>query len=415
MLFTLILSVYGPIHYVDYEFAVVVLYVLVYMVLFAVAYIYGVNKIRRVRFYTVSSGKYKLVMKAIKLSLIISTAYYIILLVVFLAGGGSFDVSKAGQSYVDLYADYERGSGSHSLQFISSIFVHPFYMISLILGSYYFFDLSKSYKTMLLAIIIIELMVNAVGYGKMKYVGDLIIFISIAGIVRSYGSKNVNGKVIASVFSLGVVGIIILVYLLHLRYAAMDIGFNNIASKSHPLMNYETQGLLAEFEFGFAIAALSQYITQGWYGLSLALQLPFVWTYGFGNSYSMMIVYDRFLFGESLLDLSYPYRVGEAFGWGDRQDKWYSWFTWVASDVSFLGVLLLAIPMGYVYGTTWRESVEYRNPVSIFLFSLLTLGLVFLPANNQLLHTPNGVLVFFIAVLMWVFTKHRFNFISDHQ
>lgn len=73
----------------------------------------------------------------------------------------------------------------------------------------------------------------------------------------------------------------------------------------------------------------------------MSLTLPFEWSYFVGNSYSLgRIVEILFSANGAVLDHTYPYRVGQTYGW--EFDKWHSMFAWLASDISFPGVVLLA-------------------------------------------------------------------------
>ncbi|MBK7978839.1 MAG: hypothetical protein IPK06_02270 [Ignavibacteriae bacterium] len=127
-----------------------------------------------------------------------------------------------------------------------------------------------------------------------------------------------------------------------------------------------------------------------------------------GHSYSLTIFLDKIVGLPVSISETYPYRVGAATGWGES--KWHSIFSWFASAFTFVGTLFIFIPIGYIYAITWQEA-KYKNPFSIILFSILTLGLIFVPANNQLLHTPEGYLSTIFFILMWSFQHKRYNFI----
>jgi hypothetical protein len=82
--------------------------------------------------------------------------------------------------------------------------------------------------------------------------------------------------------------------------------------------------------------------------------------------------------------------VGEVFDWD--LSKWHSAFAWLASDFTFPGTLVLFSLIGYLWAKLWVEAVVLRRRSSIILFSFLFLGLVFVPANNQLVHSPGSLL-----------------------
>lgn len=410
--FSLALSVFGPIEYRDYNSSLVLSYVSLFLLFFTVAYVLGIKLSGTYRVQSFNSINYFFVLVVVKCSIIITAIYSLYLLVNFFWGGNSVSISGAGEAYFKLYADYQRGQRGYSVSYIVSVFIKVPFLITLIMGSYYFKGLKSKYKYLIIFVILTELLINTLGSGKNKQLGDIVIFVSSILLIKLYSvdflKKNNVKKYKIYILFMGFFGVISILYLFYLRYEAIGITAENINDKAHPLISFDLESIVFSTDLGLPIAILSGYLTQGWYGLSLAMQLPFEWTYLFGNSYSLMVIYEKFLGGESLLASSYPYRVGSVFDWGES--KWHSWFTWFASDFSFSGVLFLAFPMGYIYAVAWKESIFYSNPISIFMFALLSLGLVFLPANNQLLHTPEGLLVFILAMFFWLFARKRFNF-----
>ena len=100
------------------------------------------------------------------------------------------------------------------------------------------------------------------------------------------------------------------------------------------------------------------YLTQGYYALSMALDEPFVPCYGIGNSYFFTGLSRRFLGPTTISDRTYPARL-ETYGW-DRFGKWHTFYTWVASDVSFPGVLLVMVLVGRLFAP---GRGRFRTPV----------------------------------------------------
>ena len=108
-----------------------------------------------------------------------------------------------------------------------------------------------------------------------------------------------------------------------------------------------------------------------------------------------------------MFDMTYPARIGQETGWGIS--KWHTLFSWLASDMTYPGALIFLAFVGYLYAKAWKESISTRNPFSILLFCLLNIGLVYIPANNQLVHSPGGLaLLVAILVLYFVFAP-RYN------
>ena len=47
------------------------------------------------------------------------------------------------------------------------------------------------------------------------------------------------------------------------------------------------------------------------------------------------------------------------------------------------------------------------------MFSMLTMGLVFIPANNQLLHGVDGFITTIVMSVLWITNHRKYNFVRD--
>jgi len=153
--------------------------------------------------------------------------------------------------------------------------------------------------------------------------------------------------------------------------------------------------------------AISSYITQGYYGLSLSLQEPFVWTYGVGNSRVMQWLVERTLLDDkdAIWNRTYVSRVASDYGW-DRNVHWHSIYPWIASDVSFWGTPLVIIVIGYMLGLSWLDSLA-KNPFAVVVFSLLAIMLYYFSANNQLGQASDTVFAFWVSLAAWLRSRNR--------
>ena len=161
--------------------------------------------------------------------------------------------------------------------------------------------------------------------------------------------------------------------------------------------------------------AVTGYITQGYYGLSLALTEPFVWTYGFGHSRVLGWIAEKLVFGEDTLwNRTYISRAAERYGW-HREIRWHSIYPWIASDVSFWGTPLVVFAIGYLFGKSWLDSLG-GNPYAIVVFSLLAIALYYMSANNQVEQASDTVVVFWAFLVIWLRTRRtRRRRISAHR
>lgn len=154
--------------------------------------------------------------------------------------------------------------------------------------------------------------------------------------------------------------------------------------------------------------AANSYLTQGYYGMSQALTMPWVPMYGIGNSMFLVdFITDNFYDVDQ-----YTYQVRmEPMGW-DSDIQWHSMFTWLANDVSFFGVILVMLLIGLLFGAMFRDAITTENPfakISVFYFILMML---FIPCNNQIAQKADTLFSFVVVVVCWWISNHPPKFIS---
>ena len=136
---------------------------------------------------------------------------------------------------------------------------------------------------------------------------------------------------------------------------------------------------------GDGLGLALSYISQGWYGLGNTFEVGFHWTEGMSFSRVFTSYYDRFFGPEfTQIPLSYPVRQQPLTGY-PAYVHWFTIFPWLASDFTFPGALVLTSLFGAVYGRAWIFAIREGCLVSISLFALLSIGVLFINANSQIL------------------------------
>lgn len=146
---------------------------------------------------------------------------------------------------------------------------------------------------------------------------------------------------------------------------------------------YESISPILGGVLGRGFVVLASYASQGYHGLALAFQLPFEPAGGLG-AYKAFSLYLPQYFG--LADpylVSYPVRVEETFGWS-ATGMWSSVYPWYASDVSFAGVILLALVFGFFLARIWRRLMLDCDAFTLSIFVTCVVLVLYSPANNQL-------------------------------
>jgi hypothetical protein len=150
----------------------------------------------------------------------------------------------------------------------------------------------------------------------------------------------------------------------------------------------------------YALSMAAAYFSQGYYGLSLALDLPdFKSTLGLGNAPFAMAAYTSLTGDETLYQNSYTFRLREA-GWSDEH-QWATMFPWLANDISFPAVPFLMLLIGAGFGASWRDAVFGRDDRAAVVFAVFAIMMGYLPANSQVTLAPDHFFALVVWFLLW--------------
>ncbi|MGI6665304.1 MAG: hypothetical protein ACOX3W_07845 [Christensenellaceae bacterium] len=141
----------------------------------------------------------------------------------------------------------------------------------------------------------------------------------------------------------------------------------------------------------------SSYLSQGYYGMSQALELKWVPMYGLGNSMFLVDTITKNFY--DIDQFTYQVRL-EPYGW-DSDVRWHSMYTWVANDVSFYGVIVVMFALGIVFAMMFRDAIKEKDPfaqASIFFFIIL---IIFIPCNNQIAQSNETLCAFLTLIFLW--------------
>lgn len=128
-------------------------------------------------------------------------------------------------------------------------------------------------------------------------------------------------------------------------------------------------------------AFLTNYIVQGYEGLTLAYHLPFDWNYGIGHLPLLKraictatgVTCDIGDFQTKLIDV----------GW-DTTYRWTSAYTIIANDLGWHLLPLYFAGIGFLLSVSERRWREQRDIVSLVVIVLITVFMVYSSANMQL-------------------------------
>jgi hypothetical protein len=153
-----------------------------------------------------------------------------------------------------------------------------------------------------------------------------------------------------------------------------------------------------------AISTVWFYPANGYCGLSYALQTPFEWTYGVGSSRGIQAYLKDHLGIEGVLERTYPFRAEAEFNW-PAGGFWWTMYPWLASDLTFPGVILFMFGLGWACAKTWYECTRLNDLFAAIVFALIFLTIVFEPANVQLLVSQRGVWILLGALSLYFWSR----------
>lgn len=145
------------------------------------------------------------------------------------------------------------------------------------------------------------------------------------------------------------------------------------------------------------------YVSEGYYGMSLALNND--WTPLFGAGFSSYLCGNIEAIGHvDIVPYTLMYTNSQGWPYGV---VWHTAYTWFASDVHWIGVVFIMYGMGYLLSLVYRSAVSSRDPVSVGLLLLLLMFVVFIPMNNKLFALSDTFFAFFFYLICWLKAPKR--------
>jgi hypothetical protein len=154
-----------------------------------------------------------------------------------------------------------------------------------------------------------------------------------------------------------------------------------------------------------AMASLTGYLSQGYYGLALALNQDFIPTWGLGHSPAMGSLYRSLTGDDTYFNATYIERLNQYVWTSDSH--WSTAATWFASDVSFWGVPIVMGLIGFLWARSWVDAVYGGNDKAAIFFCVSMMMIFYFPANNQMMTTFDGYATTVFWGVSWLFSRHQ--------
>lgn len=394
-----LIFLFGPWKYSNINFPILFVFLTLYLLISSIAYNHGINKAK-----THAPFKKDIPIILLKIIIIASLIVLSFMLLFKIQDYGMFSMSNIFHNMALAYSN-TRNSSTDVVDKAMQLFnkVGFIIYISQILGYYYFKSIDKKYQILIIFESCLIFIFTMCYLGQQKVIGDFtVIYISVfmAKMYKKINSSKLSKKIL---FILLIILIVILfASILSSRLEMMKMSVGNLGSNLYYLDTSFFLFKIFPYQFALGLVEFMFYCSHGFYGLSLCLNEPFVWTHGLGG----FPVIDTLLNIDSSKILTYPVRVAEKTSWSAKS-VWHTIFPWLASDFTFLGSIIIISICAYIYAISWYEIVNNEKWQSILMFSMLNIIWVYSIANNQLFMSKATFALFFVVSILWLLRNKK--------
>ena len=360
------------------------------------------------------------VLKILKFCIVICLIYSVIHLIdIFLKG--NFNLSlNLGQKYIDYHTAknelHGNGVGTGAiratpLEIIYLLLGFP-RIICMTWGVLYFNLLCRRYKIFLVIVLFLLIFISVFLFGHQKVMADFLIYFGTMFMIKMQNqSTRFQRKVLRALIISGCLFFVLCCTIQSQRYISLGIDGLEINEKLPEYTWYNPEHIIFRVlgtQIGLGVSSmLTAYLSAGYYSLSLCLQLPFVFTWGF-SVFSPFAKIFYSLTGVNMMDAHYVSRMVEEFDVTGFA-AWHTVFPFLAGDFTFPGVVVVLGVIAWIWGTCWLDILYFRNPFSVVLFSVLNIGMIFIPSNSQLLWGVDSNIAFWIIIFIWIRWRKKYN------
>lgn len=313
-------------------------------------------------------------------------------------------LANPGQAYLDAHEFAEQGTnaGAHL-----RILLSPLLIVLFPVGVFYWSHLSRMMKVTVAGIGLAVILIS-VGTGQRRDIADLLVTLPLM-IAASHWAKVTRIKPGTRRFIfLGVLAAIA-AFLAYFAYSHVSrVGADtaayavNPATQQHPDRdNPILEAIPEDAHPGFL--AFANYLTTGYYGLSLSLdrEQEHEWMYGVGHSMFLTRNLARFTNNERLETQSLPLIISEKDGF-KYGVYWCTAYPYFLNDLGQVGTVALMFAFGALLALTWIDMLGGRSPYAVAMFWLITILIFYLPATNRMLQDGEGVAAFYVWLFIYL-------------
>lgn len=406
ILITLFINLYGPWEYYGYDASYMVIFMSFYLVTTIITYLFFVKRNKTVRLVLSNNHKDLFVLrdgiKFTKKCIVLSIILFITMILIKISEAGLPDTSDIFIIMAKAYTNKSEISTELNRSGWLFGYFSIVYVCTIVLGTYYYSNINHMYKILYICILLLSLIYNVLYVGNQKAIGDIIIYLSSILFVKFCKSgRRINIKRIVLFLSLVCGCILLFANILENRMSLWGIEYYSIGGRAWLNIHHWMLSLFND-NLKLGIGTFLYYISHGYYGLSLCLDLPFVWSYGLGSSFAIKELFDKIIPLSDSFIASYPVRMEEQTYW-NAYSNWHTIFSWLASDFTYFGAIVFLCLITMIYALSWSKILKNGHWVNILMFCHINILLLYVPANNQLFQTRASLIVTILIFIIWIF------------
>ncbi len=341
--------------------------------------------------------------KFVEITVIISLFYFIAKLILTFGG----DVRHFSDTFRNASKSYISSTLKHSNLFsYLDIFFAPISLIAITNTIFNYKNLRKQFRYSVYILILFSI-ASSIGSATRSGIVQIAI-ISLAAFSLGIYKKNIilryYHKVLIIFLAAGfVIGFLIYSALLtNTRGSKIII---NPLTHELPRKDFFLTKLTSP-KFHPLINNISFYTSHSYYRLNKAMNLPFKGLgFGLTNSYFVMDNIEQLTGWSELKEISYGVRLDKEIG-SNYGLYWSTFYTWIASDFTFPGTIIVVFFIGYFFSLAMKDSLYYSNPLSVTVFCTLFYFIFHFAFNNPLQDGP-GLTTSFFTPLIWFILRKR--------
>ena len=152
------------------------------------------------------------------------------------------------------------------------------------------------------------------------------------------------------------------------------------------------------------INRISFYTSHSYFRLNRALNLPSKGLgLGLSNSFFVMDNIQELTGSTKLKEISYAMRLDKEFGCAFGE-YWSTFYTWIASDFTFPGTIIVVFFIGFVFSLTLKDSLFELNPLAVTAFCTLFYFIFHFAFNNPL-QDGQGITTYLFIPFSWLILR----------